>query len=65
MMLGAIPPAYPVQMGWVVTLKPTALFKPLTTDKTKQIGAAFPFGDFRTVGMSVFQAAVLTINLSF
>lgn len=32
---------------------------------TKQNELAFPFGDFRTVGMSVFQAAVLTINLSF
>lgn len=32
---------------------------------TKQNESAFPLGDFKTVGMSVFQAAVLTINLSF
>lgn len=29
MVLGAIPPAHPVQVGWVVTLKPTALSKPV------------------------------------
>jgi len=29
------------------------------------MGATFSFGDFRAVGISVFQAAVLTINLSF
>lgn len=33
--------------------------------KPNQNKSAFPSGDFRTVGMSVFQAAVLTINLSF